>query len=410
MKSRKALTALILIAAVFLGIGAELPVSAASGCGTYTVWANSGVNMREYPAVDSDRVWAVDHGITVTVTSRSGDWGYCTHQGHSGWINLMFAAANDGQEVISDGYYTLTSGLDGSVAVDVQKGVMYENTPLQLFHLNGDNAQILYSTYIGNGYYKISPANSSDLAITAVDNREDARIVLSEYTGGEGQLWRPYYQDQSYYTLTSKYGYCMDAVKGQTADGTPLQQHHANATASENWKFTIATPKRKTIEAHTLAVPLYKQSDSRWRWTRIGSRTIGGVGCLVTSIAMKYSFETGSTVYPDAMVNKLDFDNNDLLWASTSPYNWTHKTFNCAFGDSVRNTILDGLAAGKPVVVGCRKNSHKSHWVLVVGCKKAYTDRSTVTAADLLINDPAYSNATLADLMKKYPTVIATLA
>ena len=71
--------------------------------------------------------------------------------------------------------------------------------------------------------------------------------------------------------------------------------------------------------AISLAVPSYKQTDSRWANVQLGSsgKTIAKVGCATTAIAMMESYRTGTTVYPDAMSRQLRYTSTgNVYWPS----------------------------------------------------------------------------------------------
>lgn len=150
----------------------------------------------------------------------------------------------------------------------------------------------------------------------------------------------------------------------------------------------------------TLNVPSYKQTDSRWSGTKIGSKTIGNVGCLITDLAMVESYNTGTTIFPDVMKAKLKFDNNDLIWSSAKGY--THLTYNTGITNAIMAKIYAQLKAGRPVIIGAC-NSKGSHWVVVTG----YTGNSTSSfdPSNFKINDPNANRTTLAHFLTSYPTV-----
>ena len=146
-----------------------------------------------------------------------------------------------------------------------------------------------------------------------------------------------------------------------------------------------------TSSAIKLNVPLYKQNDSRWANVYIGNKTIGSIGCTTTCIAMVYSYNTGTTVYPNAVKNKLKYSNNDLYWSSISNVGLTSKQYNCSMSNDILSTIYSKLKAGKPVIIGAQTSSGGSqHWVVITG----YTGSSTTnfSTADFTINDPGSCN------------------
>ena len=160
-----------------------------------------------------------------------------------------------------------------------------------------------------------------------------------------------------------------------------------------------------TGAAVTLNVPNYKQTDSRWSGVYIGSKTIGQVGCLVTSLAMKYSYHTGTATYPNAMRNMCSFDDNSFIWASATALGYTYTgQYNSGITNSMMSLIYSQLKAGNPVIIGGSQGS-KQHWVIITG----YTGTSTTSfnASDFLINDPnSTTRTTLAAFLNIRPNVL----
>ncbi len=156
----------------------------------------------------------------------------------------------------------------------------------------------------------------------------------------------------------------------------------------------------------SLNVPSYKQYDSRWKNTYIGTKTIGAIGCLVTSLSMKYTYQTGVVTYPNTMRNKLKFSNNDLYWSSVSKLGYTYTgSYNRSINNSIMSTIYSKLKAGKPVIIGGRKRSGGTHYVIITG----YTGTSTTSfsSSNFKIHDPnSTSRTTLSQFLATYPTVL----
>lgn len=184
-----------------------------------------------------------------------------------------------------------------------------------------------------------------------------------------------------------------------TAKGKGTATITAMATSGETAKCTV-----KVTSTISLKVPYYMQSDSRWSGVYVGTKTIGKIGCLITSLAMKYSYDTGTTVYPDAMKNKLSFSNNDLYWSSVTALGYTHKSYSTSITNSIMKTIYTQLKKGNPVIIGGKSGS-ATHWVVITGYKG--TSTTNFTASDFTINDPSSkSRTTLKQFLNYRPTVI----
>lgn len=159
-----------------------------------------------------------------------------------------------------------------------------------------------------------------------------------------------------------------------------------------NYKNPI-TNNTNSAAAIKLNVPLYKQGDSRWGYKYISTKTIAQVGCLITSIAMAYSYNTRTTVYPDAAMRKMSFSGNSLYWSSLKNFGLSYTTYNRSLNNSIMSTIYSKLKAGKPVIIGAQDaNGNSQHWVVITG----YTGTSTTSfsANNFIINDPGSQNCT----------------
>ncbi len=147
----------------------------------------------------------------------------------------------------------------------------------------------------------------------------------------------------------------------------------------------------------------YKQYDSQWANKTISSQTIGQVGCLVTSIAMKYSYENNTTKTPDAMLSLLSMSGDSVLWSSYTNLGWTlEQPSSCS--QSVLKQIYELLLDDTPVIVGGKKSSGSMHFVIVTGYKGSTS--STLSTSDFVINDPGSSSrTTLAEFFAVYPNI-----
>ena len=174
-------------------------------------------------------------------------------------------------------------------------------------------------------------------------------------------------------------GYASLTYLGTTSSGTGTQ--------------TLAYP------AISLSVPSYKQTDSRWANTLVGSsgRTIADIGCATTAVAMMESYRTKSTITPDTMENKLQYTSGGALYW---PSNYL---INAAMSYS---DIYALLKSGKPVIVGAKTSSGSTHFVVV----KGYAGGNSLTAAGFTINDPgSNSRTTLAQYLTVYPSIFRTV-
>lgn len=151
-----------------------------------------------------------------------------------------------------------------------------------------------------------------------------------------------------------------------------------------------------SYSAVSLSVPSFKQTDSRWASAQVGSsgKTMAQIGCATTAIAMMESYRTGSTIYPDAMSQKLTYT------ASGSVY-WPSDYVTVTNSAGYLSAVYSQLKQGRPVLFGAKNSSGKQHWVVITG----FTGGSSLTASGFTINDPGSSSRTdLQRFLDEYPT------
>lgn len=152
--------------------------------------------------------------------------------------------------------------------------------------------------------------------------------------------------------------------------------------------------RKGTNSAVSLKVPSFKQTDSRWANTYIGSsgKTMAKIGCATTAIAMMESYRTGTTCYPDAMAKQLRYTSGgSVYW----PSHYTAVTSSSNYLSKIK-ALLSG---GKPVLFGAKNASGGQHWVVVSG----FSGSGNV-AADFSILDPgSNSRVNLQQFLRDYP-------
>ncbi len=178
------------------------------------------------------------------------------------------------------------------------------------------------------------------------------------------------------------------------SDGWSLILFDGTATGWVSSRY-LAKAARASYPAISLKVPDYKQTDARWKSTKLGATnyTIGAIGCTTTALAMTESFRTDKTVTPDAMAKTLTYSNTgSLYW----PGNYVYLTQT----DGWAERIYALLEQGKPVIVGAKKANGAQHWVVVTGCYGV----KTLSAAAFKINDPgSATRTTLSQFFAVYP-------
>ncbi|MHB1314890.1 MAG: SH3 domain-containing protein [Christensenellales bacterium] len=148
--------------------------------------------------------------------------------------------------------------------------------------------------------------------------------------------------------------------------------------------------------AVSLAVPSYKQNDSRWANYPVGSsgRTISDIGCLTTALAMAESYRLGKTIYPNTMASQLTYTSGGAAY-------WP-PAYKFYTGTDYLAKIYELLKSNKPVIVGGKTSSGSTHYVVVTGFSGG-----ALTASNFKMNDPGYTTrTTLNQLFAYYPVFI----
>lgn len=148
--------------------------------------------------------------------------------------------------------------------------------------------------------------------------------------------------------------------------------------------------------AVSLIVPSFKQADTRWADTLIADsgKTMAQIGCATTAIAMMESYRTGTTIYPNAMAQKLTYT------ASGSVY-WPSHYTTVTNSSGYLSAIYAKLKQGRLVLLGCQDVYGKQHWVVITG----YTGGTSLIASGFTIQDPGtYSRTNLQQFLNVFPT------
>lgn len=280
----------------------------------------------------------------------------------------------------------------------------------------GDYCKI--TAFYSNGSVKVTyPTSRGSKTAYAATSGFMASTNFSTQLGKIGKRLTAYRRSTGNATIGTVYAQDAVMIIGN-ANGRTQVQYPCSGGYKLGWvagNYSIESPTANqpqgaldsaTTAKINLNVPSYKQYDARWKNTKIGTKTIGSIGCLLTSLSMKYSYQTGTTVYPNSMKSKLRFSNNDLYWSSVSAlgYNYTGN-YGCSINNAMMSTIYSKLKSGKPVIIGGRKSNGSTHWVIIKGYQGSSS--TSFSSSNFTINDPnSSSRTTLSQFLAAYPTVL----
>ena len=306
------------------------------------------------------------------------------------WNNFIYNTSYPSKSETLDKSYTVYTKSNLSKTI----GTAYKGDKVAIVSQIGSLSQIVYP--VGSnwkmGWIKRSTVPAKTYYVTA-----QSGLVLRQSASASSAkiLTMPYASAVSVTTISNgwakttyggKTGYCSSAYLSTTK---PVINKY--------------TPISLNINSQRYN---FKQYDSRWKNTKIGTKTIGQIGCTLTCVSMVYSYQNKTNVYPNTMKSKLTFSNNDVNWSSvkTRIGYTTYSYNNCSISQSIMQTVYTQLKAGKPVIIGCKsKSSSGYHWVVITG----YTGNSnTLNASSFTINDPNSSSRTnLQQYLNYYPYV-----
>lgn len=331
----------------------------------------------------------------VTIRRVDGDWYTITHKRTGMVLNVVNGSSHndarlwlypyDGTDAchfrfidMGNGRYAIQNKLDSQRIIDLDNGICENGSIVHLWDLH-DSV---------NGQWYLNPVSSPSTSYTAYVKTAGGKLNLRSAPSTSSSVVAKLANGSEVTVLETSNGWAKVKAGGKT--GYVSQQY-------------LTT--EKSAGKISLSVPDFKQYDSRWGSTKIGSKTIKQIGCLTVSAAMAQSYKTGSTIYPNAMRQQLRYSNNDLIWSSLTSLGYTRAAYNQRMNNDMLTKIYQQLAAGHPVIVGAKRSSGGQHWVVI----KGFTGTSTTnfSASDFIINDPnSISRTTLSSYLNVYPTVI----
>ena len=170
--------------------------------------------------------------------------------------NTVSFAATNASKTIEDGIYIIKSALNEMLVLDITCSSKEDGGNLELWTNGQTNNQKFRVTYLGDGYYSISPVHSSKLIDVAGNSKEEGANVLQwQSHGGDNQKWIIKDAGNGYYNIVSKSnGLYLDVPQSKSFDGANIQVWTENGANNQKFKFekqTDVPQGEKTIENGT---------------------------------------------------------------------------------------------------------------------------------------------------------------
>jgi arabinan endo-1,5-alpha-L-arabinosidase len=170
---------------------------------------------------------------TATLGVASLEWG------DDGWPVAVY----DRSFYINDGTYVITN-YNSKKVLQLENGDTLNGTNVEQFTETGDTIQHWEITYIGDGYYKISPVLAPDkaLEVNGCSKSDGANVQIGIYEEKECQQWYAAYMGSSLYRIMARHSRkALEIVNAYTTDGANAQQWPYNQHLTQRWKVKEPT-------------------------------------------------------------------------------------------------------------------------------------------------------------------------
>ncbi len=143
---------------------------------------------------------------------------------------------------INDGIYVITNNNSKKV-LQLENGDTLNGTNVVQYTETGDTSQHWEITYIGDGYYKISPVLSPDkaLEVNECSTSDGANVQIGKYEEKECQQWYVAFMGAGVYRIMARHSRkALEIINAYTTDGANAQQWPYNEHQTQRW--TVKEP------------------------------------------------------------------------------------------------------------------------------------------------------------------------
>jgi arabinan endo-1,5-alpha-L-arabinosidase len=162
--------------------------------------------------------------------------------GEDGWPVANYSRAGG----INDGRYIITNNNSKKV-LQLVNGDTVNGTNVVQYTETGDTSQHWEITYIGDGYYKISPVLAPDKALEVAGcfTYDGANVQIGKYEGKNCQQWYVAYMGSGVYRIMAHHSRkALEIINAYTHDGANAQQWPYNEHQTQRW--TVKEPSVAT--------------------------------------------------------------------------------------------------------------------------------------------------------------------
>ena len=144
-----------------------------------------------------------------------------------------------GSRTIENGTYIIKSAINENFVIDVSDNSKKNGANIQLYSINGTDAQKFNIKYINNGYYSIIGKNSNkSLEVKDSSKQIEANVWQMEYKETDAQKWIIKDIGNGYFSIISKCnGLYIDVNGARAQDYTNIQMYEGNGTNAQKFKL-----------------------------------------------------------------------------------------------------------------------------------------------------------------------------
>ncbi len=151
----------------------------------------------------------------------------------NGWPVAVYEPGGD----IPDGIYTI-SNRNSQKVLEIEEEIAADGANVYQSTEDGSNPQAWSFKRVANGYYRISPATDTTLALEIANcgTNNGANARLGVYTGEPCQEWYLARQSGGYFRIENRNSYqTLEIVNAFTEDGANAQQWPHNEHPTQQW-------------------------------------------------------------------------------------------------------------------------------------------------------------------------------
>ncbi|MBC2890755.1 RICIN domain-containing protein [Gordonibacter massiliensis (ex Traore et al. 2017)] len=140
---------------------------------------------------------------------------------------------------IEDGYYTISSSLNPTFALDVEAASKLSGANLGLWGLNGVDWQKFRITNKGNGYVSLTSFESGKvLDVEGASTLPESNVLQWDFTGADNQLWIIEPLGENSYAFASKQtGMRMEVQEGAAFNGANICVNTARGSSAQGFSI-----------------------------------------------------------------------------------------------------------------------------------------------------------------------------